>query len=78
MTFPFLNAISQRPDYIGLLRAQLTIVPLAGSFNTTWTLPPSGGYLLTDLHNQLSDSRSMPRDPARHKPATLSRIISLR
>src|ERR1700744_6551886 len=31
LTFPFLNAIAQRPDYIGLLRAQLTDIPLAGS-----------------------------------------------
>jgi hypothetical protein len=53
LTFPYLNAISQRPDYIGLLRAQLTIVPLAGSFNTTWTLPPAVSVYSTDLHNEL-------------------------
>jgi hypothetical protein len=53
LTFPYLSAISQRPDYIGLLRAQLTIVPLAGSFNTTWTLPPQVGVYFTDLHNEL-------------------------
>ncbi|HET6255068.1 MAG TPA: DUF4270 family protein [Puia sp.] len=53
MTFPYLSAISQRPDYVGLLRAQLTIIPLAGSFNTTWTLPPQVGIYSTDLHNQL-------------------------
>jgi len=52
LTFPYLNAISQRPDYIGLLRAQLTIIPLAGSFSTTWTLPPQVGIYLSDLHNQ--------------------------
>jgi hypothetical protein len=52
LTFPYLNAISQRPDYIGLLRAQLTIIPLAGSFSTTWTLPPQVGIYATDLHNQ--------------------------
>lgn len=51
MTFPYLNAISQRPDYIGLLRAQLTVIPLAGSFNTTWTLPPQMGIYGSDLHN---------------------------
>jgi len=53
LTFPYLNAITERPDYIGLLRAQLTIVPVAGSFNTTWTLPPQVGVYSTDLHNQL-------------------------
>ncbi|HEV2352736.1 MAG TPA: DUF4270 family protein, partial [Puia sp.] len=51
LTFPYLNAISQRPDYIGLLRAQLTVIPLAGSFSTTWTLPPQLGIYYTDLHN---------------------------
>src|SRR6185312_15083763 len=53
LTFPYLSAISQRPDYIGLLRAQLTVIPLAGSFSTTWTLPPQVGIYSTDLHNQL-------------------------
>ncbi len=53
LSFPYLNAISQRPDYVGLLRAQLTVVPLAGSFSTTWTLPPQIGINYTDLHNQL-------------------------
>ena len=51
LTFPYLSAISQRPDYIGLLRAQLTVVPVAGSFSTTWTLPPQVGVYRTDLHN---------------------------
>lgn len=53
LTFPYLNAISQRPDYIGLLRAQLTVIPLAGSFSTTWTLPPQVGVFYTDLNNLL-------------------------
>lgn len=53
LTFPYLNSISQRPDYIGLLRATLTIIPLAGSFSTTWTLPPQVGVYYTDLHNEV-------------------------
>jgi hypothetical protein len=51
LTFPYLNAIAQRPDYIGLLRAELTVIPLAGSFTTTYTLPPQVGIYSTDLHN---------------------------
>jgi hypothetical protein len=51
LTFPYLNAIAQRPDYIGLLRAELTVIPLAGSFSTMWTLPPQVGVYNTDLHN---------------------------
>jgi Domain of unknown function (DUF4270) len=51
LTFPYLNAIAQRPDYIGLLRAELTVIPLAGSFSTTYTLPPQVGVYNTDLHN---------------------------
>jgi hypothetical protein len=51
LTFPYLNAIAQRPDYIGLLRAELTVIPLANSFSTTYTLPPQVGVYSTDLHN---------------------------
>lgn len=51
LTFPYLNSIAQRPDYIGLLRAQLTVIPIAGSFNTILTLPPQVGIYYTDLHN---------------------------
>jgi hypothetical protein len=51
LTFPYLNAIAQRPDYVGLLRAELTVIPLSSSFSTTWTLPPQVGVYSTDLHN---------------------------
>ncbi len=51
LTFPFLNAIAQRPDFIGVLRAQLTVIPLGGSFNTIYQLPPQVGIYNTDLHN---------------------------
>jgi hypothetical protein len=53
LTFPFLGAIAQRPDYIGLLRAQLTVIPLAGTFNTTLQLPPQVGIYTSDVHNTL-------------------------
>jgi len=46
-----LNAIAQRPDYIGLLRAELTVIPLSSSFSTTWTLPPQVGVYSTTLNN---------------------------
>jgi Domain of unknown function (DUF4270) len=51
LTFPYLNAIAQRPDYIGLLRAELTVIPLAGSFTTTYTLPAQVGVYNTTLNN---------------------------
>ncbi|MBS1664996.1 MAG: DUF4270 family protein [Bacteroidetes bacterium] len=53
LTFPYLNKIALRPDYIGLLRAQLTVRPVPGSFNTTWTLPPQLGVYTTDQNNLL-------------------------
>ena len=46
-----MNSIAQRPDYIGLLRAELTVIPLAGSFTTTYTLPPQVGVYSTSLNN---------------------------
>ncbi|HEY6901699.1 MAG TPA: DUF4270 family protein [Puia sp.] len=53
LTFPYLNKIALRPDYIGLLRAQLTVRPVPGSFNTTWRLPPQLGIYTTDQNNQI-------------------------
>lgn len=51
ISFPNLQAIAQRPDYIGLLRATLTIRPVPGSFNTEWRLPPQLGIYATDQNN---------------------------
>jgi hypothetical protein len=53
LTFPYLNAIALRRDYIGLLRAELTVRPVPGSFSTTWRLPPQVGIYITDQHNVL-------------------------
>ncbi|HXB94670.1 MAG TPA: hypothetical protein VNU70_05910, partial [Puia sp.] len=49
--FPFLNAIAQRPDYIGILRAELTVRPVPGSFSNMWRLPPQIGLYGTDQNN---------------------------
>jgi hypothetical protein len=48
-----LNAIAQRPDYISVLRAQLIVRPVPGSFSTTWTLPPAIDLYFTDLTNRI-------------------------
>ncbi|MDP4257210.1 MAG: DUF4270 family protein [Bacteroidota bacterium] len=53
ITFPNLNAIAQRPDYIGVLRAQLIVRPVPGSFSTTWRLPPNLNLYVTDLYNSI-------------------------
>jgi hypothetical protein len=51
LTFPFLSSIALRRDYIGLLRAQLTVRPVPGSFSQIWRVPPAIGIYYTDLHN---------------------------
>jgi len=51
LTFPYLSSIALRRDYIGLLRAVLTVRPVPGSFSTTWRLPPQVGIYTTDQHN---------------------------
>jgi hypothetical protein len=51
LVFPYLNAIAQRPDYLGVLRAQLTVRPVPGSYNNTWRLPPAIGLYATDQNN---------------------------
>jgi hypothetical protein len=51
LTFPYLNSIALRQDYIGLLRATLIVKPVPGSYSTTWRLPPQVGVYATDLNN---------------------------
>jgi len=53
LSFPYLRAIAQRPDYIGLLRATLTVRPVPGSFSTQWRIPPTLGIYTTDQNNEL-------------------------
>jgi hypothetical protein len=53
LTFPFLNNIAQRPDYLSVLRAQLTIWPVPNSFSNTWRLPPQITAYTTDVSNLL-------------------------
>ena len=53
LSFPFLSTIALRQDYIGLLRATLTVQPVPGSFTTTWRLPPAVGIYSTDQNNLL-------------------------
>ena len=51
LTFPFLSSIALRRDFIGLLRATLTVRPVPGSFSQIWRLPPAVGIYATDLNN---------------------------
>jgi hypothetical protein len=51
LTFPYLNAIALRPDYLSVLRAELTIKPDLNSFNTSWPIPPQLSIASTDLTN---------------------------
>lgn len=51
LTFPSLSSIALRPDYIGLLKAVLTVRPVPGSYSTIWRLPPQVGIFETDQNN---------------------------
>jgi len=51
LTFPNLSSIALRRDFIGLLRAQLIVRPVPGSFSQIWRLPPAVGIYYTDLNN---------------------------
>jgi hypothetical protein len=53
LTFPNISSIALRADYIGMLRATLTVKPVPGSFTTTWRLPPAVGIFSTDQNNLL-------------------------
>jgi len=51
LTFPYLNGIAHRQDYLSVIRAVLTVKPVPTSFSTTWTLPPQLSIDYTDLNN---------------------------
>jgi hypothetical protein len=51
LTFPYLNGIAHRADYLSVVRAVLTVRPVGNSFTTTWTLPPQLSIDYTDLYN---------------------------
>ena len=51
LTFPYLGSIALRPDYISILRAQLTVVPVPGSWSTSLPLPPQLTIYYSDLNN---------------------------
>jgi hypothetical protein len=51
LTFPYLSSIALRRDYIGLLRATLTVRPVPGSYSQIWRLPPTVGIYYTDQNN---------------------------
>ncbi len=51
LVFPYINSIAQRDDYIGLLRAELTVRPVPNSFNQTWRLPTALTVYSTDQNN---------------------------
>ncbi len=51
LSFPSIKTIALRPDYIGLLRATLTVRPVPDSWNTTWRLAPQIGVYTTDQNN---------------------------
>ena len=53
LSFPNIKAIALRPDYIGLLRATLTVRPVPDSWSTTWRLAPQLGIYTTDQNNQI-------------------------
>jgi hypothetical protein len=52
LTFPNLNDIAKRPDYLSVLRAQLIVRPDPKSFSTSRPLPPQITLYATDLTNE--------------------------
>lgn len=51
VTFPYLNGIAHRQDYLSVIRAVLTVKPIPQSFSTTWVLPPHLSIDYSDLTN---------------------------
>ena len=53
VTFPTLREVYKLPNYVKILRAQLIVRPLFGSFNTDYPLPPKLRLVTTTQLNQL-------------------------
>ncbi len=49
--FPYLWKLIQRPDYVSVLKAQLIIKPITGSYSPTFALPPQLNLFITDNNN---------------------------
>ncbi len=49
--FPYLWKLIQRPDYISVLKAQLIIKPITGTYSPTLSLPPALNLFITDNTN---------------------------
>lgn len=49
--FPTISSILQYPDYLSILKAELTLKPIEGSYSPTFALPPSLQLTLTDQSN---------------------------
>ncbi len=51
--FPYISNLLNVPDYIGVLKAQLILTPIAGTFNPELALPPQMILSATDQNNEL-------------------------
>ena len=53
INFPSLNTVPALPGYLGILRAQLILKPIVGTFTPELALPPQLILSQTDVNNQL-------------------------
>jgi len=53
ITFPSLSTVPALPGYLGILRAQLILKPIVGTFSPELALPPQLILSQTDVNNQL-------------------------
>ena len=51
--FPYLSQLIQRQDFVSLLKAELILSPLSGSYDPLLTIPPQLQLFTTDDNNQL-------------------------
>jgi hypothetical protein len=51
--FPYLWQLIQRPDFVSLLKAELVLSPLSGSYDPQLTIPPQLQLFTTDENNQI-------------------------
>ena len=61
--FPNMSALTNLPDYLGILKATLILKPVPGSYTPTIPLPPQLTLSQTDMSNRLGGGVTTPNTP---------------
>jgi hypothetical protein len=62
--FPNMSSLTNLPDYLGVLKADLILKPVPGSYSPLIALPPTLTLSQTDMNNKLGPGATTPNTPS--------------